>query len=155
MSRSLKRFVSRRFASLQEEIQELHRINAAISARLDALEGKSKPKLVAEQPAPAPVFEVIETDQMTPDFAQDYLPSIVRDAQAQGKIAVFRFNDKYRHGIASPNDLDVQEGFKRTFRNEGVDELIVYMCGIGEILLTLQPGEQGTLTFSQGAWRAC
>lgn len=145
--------LNRRIGSLRQEVAELHAALLATNQRLDAF---VLPPVGPVAPvSPAAPEEVVEYnfDNYSPDTVQDYMPSILRDEQAKGKLVVISFQQDFVHGIASPNDLGVAEGTLRFFKNAGVNELFVYMQGIGDRLLHLQPGEKGAIIFRGGAWQ--
>ena len=153
--------LNRRLASLRKEVKQLESALLATNERLDAfLQEQSMPSsptpscssAIADKEAIQIDTIAYDFDTIGPDAQQDYMPSIIRDEQAKGKLVIIQFQQDFVHGLASPNDLDVPEGTLRQFKNEGVNELFVYMQVTGDRLLHLQPGQQGAIVFRGGAW---
>ena len=144
--------LNRRLGSLRKEVQELRQALVATNQRLDACCTLQSPSCSSFAVDIKQEEVEYNFDNYSPDTVQDYMPSILRDEQAKGKLVVITFQQDFVHGIASPNDLDVPEGTLRSFKNGGVNELFAYMQGIGDRILRLQPGEQGSLVFRGGAW---
>jgi hypothetical protein len=102
--------------------------------------------------APQPITEVVTNlDNYGPDWVQDSMFVLINEITDAGKTAVFTYEQDYPHQ-AFCDSAPRPDGTTRSFRNAGVAPLKIRLHGVWQTLLILQPGESGSIFYTNGRW---